>query len=454
MDDFEIEVSDLRDDDSPDWDDWDTWDAHDADDRDALGAAPNTRTAEVSGASARWRPARSPFTPRLTTRDKLARAGVAAMSVLFACVLLTIMSAPVRRELNSVVASSPLARHTASGVETIYYENGVPWGTLSLDGRAVYRSSSQLFGMLQAAKGQHILTYSDPPFAPLRCRFTVPLSLSDTCPLEIAPPSNAAANSLFVRVVNLGATPDALPKDSFQQLVSATNIALHGMLSASLLLPGSQYLDAHGHPAVAMQPLLATLSFHINTDPSVVAPYLPGQHLCSQVCFLGEGSRITGAWGLLAMAQVSWSYATPNGATVISDAPAGPLTGSSTVLVTLAASWRNGWHVVAEPLEDQFGASPICDVAQALMPPVTTHEAAEPSYSQRQLPAMNAADGCLIITQLNRPGNNAGPAYVLYRFGVLVAVNDEAHALYPSLPSAAAYEQRLVQEMLGPGGFG
>lgn len=448
MDDFEIEVSDLWEDDPPDWD------THD-DGIDGYGTAHTIESIESTGTTpARWRPARSPFTSRLTRRDKLARGGVALVAVFVACALLIMTSAPVRRELTSMVTGSPPAHSATPGTEMIYFEDGVPWGTLSLDGHTVHRSSSQLFGMLQAARGHHTLTYLDPPFAPLRCQFTVPLSPSDTCPLEIAPPVSAAANSLFVRVVNLGAIPDMLPPGSFQQLVHATDSALASLASSTLLLPGSRYLDARGRSAVATQPLLATLHFHINQDPSVVAPYMPGQHLCSQVCFLGEGSHAPDAWGLLAMSRISWTYATPGGSSVVTDAPAGTLAGSSTTPITLAVTWTGTWHVVAEPQTDQFGASPVCDIAQALMPPVETHQVTEPSYSQRQLPALNAADGCLITTQINAPGNTAGPAYVLYRFGVLLAVNDEAHVLFPSLPAAGTYEQGLVRQMVGPGGFG
>ncbi len=445
MDDFEIEVTDLWDDDPPDWDKRD-------DDRDGGGAAHTTRI--DGGTTAHWRAARSPFTPRLTPRGKLTRAGLAVIAVVFACVFLITTSAPVRTELNSVVAGSPLARHATAGAETIYFEHGVPWGSLLLDGHPVHQSNSQLFGSLQVGKGHHSLTYSDPPFLTLHCHFDVPLANTDTCPLEMAPPSTSASSSIFVRIVNLGATPDRLPPGSFNQLVNATDGALRAMSSSTLVLPGSSYLDALGKAQVATQPMMATLRFRINTDPAVVAPYLPGQRLCSQICFLGDNSRAPGMWGLLALSQVSWTYVVPDGQTVATNAPVGPPGNGSTALVTMNVTWDGAWHAVAQPLADQFGASPICDIAQTILPLAEPQHGTEPSYTQRQLPAMNAADGCLIETQVNTPGFTGGPAYVLYRFGVLLAVNAEAHALYPSLPSAGSYERGLVRQMVGPGGFG
>lgn len=445
MDDFEIEVSDLRDDAPPDWD---------TRDGNTDGAGATYTTHSDNGTTSRWRPAHSPFTPRLTPRDKLARAGVIVVAVLFACAFLIATSAPVRRELSSVVAATPLTSQTAAGAETIYFEHGVPWGTLSLDGHTVHQSDSQLFGSIQIGKGRHTLTYSDPPFPTLRCHLDVPLKLSDTCPLEVSPPASAAGSSIFVRIVNLGATPDQLPPHSFRQLVNVADGALHAMTSSTLMLPGSSYLDAQGKMRVATRPLLATLRFRINTDPAVVAPYLPGQRLCSQICFLGDSAHTPGTWDLLALSQVSWSYAIPNGPTVVANAPVGPSDSGSTALVTMSVTWNGAWHAIAQPQEDQFGASPVCDIAQATMPLIISHQAAGSPYTQRQLPAATAADGCLVEVQLNTPGADAGPAYVLYRFGILLAVNREAHLLYPSLPAAGSYEQQLVRQMVGPGGFG
>jgi len=38
-------------------------------------------------------------------------------------------------------------------------------------------------------------------------------------------------------------------------------------------------------------------------------------------------------------------------------------------------------------------------------------------------------------------------AYCLYRFGVLLAANDEAHRLWPYLPVADAYEQGIARRL-------
>lgn len=450
MDDFEIEVSNLWEDAPPDWDARDD----DTDDDSANDAIRTTET--IGGKTARWRSVRSPLAPRLTRRDKVARAGVAMVAVLFASVFLIATSAPVRRGLGSVVAGSPLAgkNRTASGDETVYFENGVPWGTLWLDGHRVRQSASQLFGSLQVGKGHHTLTYSDPPFPKLSCHFDMPISRTNTCPLEVSPSASAVMSGIYVPIVDLGATPDRIPSSSREDLVNAADGALRGLSSSTLLLPGSSYLDVQGKPEVAARPLLATLHFRINTDPSVVAPYMPGQQLCSQICFLGDGSYSPDTWGLLALAQVSWSYAVPDGPTVVANAPAGRLTGGSRTLVALDVSWNGAWQVTARPGNDQYAASPICDVAQALLPPITRHNGTEPPYTQRQVPTSNGANGCLIVTQLTKAGAPTGPAYVLYRFGILLAVNEAARTLYPSLPVAGPYEQGLMRQILGPGGFG
>ena len=65
------------------------------------------------------------------------------------------------------------------------------------------------------------------------------------------------------------------------------------------------------------------------------------------------------------------------------------------------------------------------------------------------------ATGCLIEFKLQKgvlsaPTPTTSPpmlvAYVMQRFGVLLAVNDTAHHLFPFLPVASAFEKQLAQQ--------
>jgi hypothetical protein len=76
---------------------------------------------------------------------------------------------------------------------------------------------------------------------------------------------------------------------------------------------------------------------------------------------------------------------------------------------------------------------------------------------QTQYPSVARADlgaGCLVtITQQPASSSSLTPppssqvAYCLHRFGVLLAVNNLAHRLWPFLPVANAYEKRLAQQL-------
>ena len=48
---------------------------------------------------------------------------------------------------------------------------------------------------------------------------------------------------------------------------------------------------------------------------------------------------------------------------------------------------------------------------------------------------------------MNAPGVGA-TAYLLYRFGVLVAANDEARKLYPTLPKGTAADEVLADTIV------
>jgi hypothetical protein len=66
----------------------------------------------------------------------------------------------------------------------------------------------------------------------------------------------------------------------------------------------------------------------------------------------------------------------------------------------------------------------------------------------------NAAVGCLGAAS-QTPNNpttpvtiNASSAYCLYRFGVLLAANAQAHRYWPNMPVIDAYEQGIVQQLM------
>lgn len=396
---------------------------------------------------------RSPFDPYLSQRGKLTRMATACSAVVLVCALLVALSPALRGALGSLLPAAGTAAHSESesppGSEDIYFENGVPWGKLLLDGHKVTHAADHMIDHLTVGPGLHTLAYNDPPFAPLHCQFQVPFSMQDSCPLEFTPPAPSVANGLYVRIINLSATPDRLPLADQTALISTVDASLDVLTTTTLVPAGALYLSGADKPTVANHPLLATLRFRVNTNPHVVAPYLPGGHFCSQICYLGEGIGTPEDWGLLALADVSWNYTLLNGSIIERDAPASPAPNGSTALVTIGATWAAGtWHAVALPGHDQFGVSPICDVATTLVPPTPLTGFMPTDYTQDQIPAATPANGCVITMRPNIPGAMGATAYLLYRFGVLLAANSAAKQLYPELPVGNSRDTALAAEIL------
>ncbi|HLZ24502.1 MAG TPA: hypothetical protein VKQ30_20500 [Ktedonobacterales bacterium] len=423
MDEFEIEITPL--------------DA--ADDGDTSG--PRWTSIE---------PARSPFAPHLTQRGKLMRGATAWGAVLLACVLIAVSSPAIRGSLGKLLHGAARTGQAATtpGAETIYFEHAVPWGNLSIDGRTIPPPTDTTTDSMIVAPGHHTLVYDAPPFVPLRCSFQVPITVQDNCPLEFAPPPQSVPSELYVRIVDLGATPDRLPASQIPALSSVIDTALGSLASQTYMPAGSTYLAENGRPASTAQPLVATLVFRLNTDANIVVPYLPGGFLCSQICYLGDTAGIPGGWGILALAHVTWNYALPQGYSVLLHAPASPVPDGSIALVTASVTWDGSWHAVAVPGQNQFGMSPICEIANDLLPTSPPGDTDPGTYTQRaEIPTPTAADGCLLTIELNYGRMQVHRALVLYRFGILVAANDDAHQLYPGLPVASSEDRALAEHI-------
>ena len=79
-----------------------------------------------------------------------------------------------------------------------------------------------------------------------------------------------------------------------------------------------------------------------------------------------------------------------------------------------------------------------------------------PDVEPQLVPGPTTASGCLLKFALYSGQNTeltptAAPlpvAYVIQRFGVLLAVNSTAHNLWPFLPVADAYVQQLAQQWI------
>jgi hypothetical protein len=118
---------------------------------------------------------------------------------------------------------------------------------------------------------------------------------------------------------------------------------------------------------------------------------------------------------------------------------------SGSMQVTMSLLWTGRWQVSAQ---NGYGGvwSPTCLTAE-------TMASATLGHSQVSILGMNtlyghtAEQGCVVEITPSDP-NASGPIYLLYRFGVLLAVNDTAHRSFSSLPQASPTERTAAQRLL------
>lgn len=449
----------------------------------ALGEASARGTllpdvALAAAATPAWPPL---FAPRLTPGDRTRRAaGIAALLLLTLALLL--LASPGLRVGAKMLATSWLPTPSPTlvpGSDRFYLLPNVPWGTVLLDGRPLAHVPVVGDGPpLLLSRGSHHFEWHATPFELLRCQVSVPASPADSCS------AGTRSARLFVERAPDGASIipahddlSALPVAQRAALLMTVQIALEESSSSTILRPGERYaylpsLGQPDHINIATQPLRATLNFHLLaslglsepcaiSDPRVQPCRFAAQD-CSQLCTLpsapAAGALDVGraVWFASTFAWVSWNYDTLSGAPVAhnQDDP-----GVTFRLVDLAITWDGAFWRVA-PMFGHRADTPtvddtVCSTARVLMSrgPLT---ALLPDGNVRIAVAYFSdaapADGCAVLVKpsaaAGSPTGSPGALY-LARCGVLIAANDQAHALWPALPRADAAESRLAFQLAG-----
>jgi hypothetical protein len=339
--------------------------------------------------------------------------------------------------------------------------HAVPWGALYIDGQSAAslgisltpRIPDETAPVFALRAGQHALEYVADPFPPLRCQISQPAATTDTCPLYDPPPKYPLQNQNGSRILDAGATLDTLPASqltTLRQAVQARLTTLAGATPAAMS-PGERYLGLDYHMATAPHAWNAAPQFTLNSDPQDDGPWA-GQP-CVTLCESYPGASLdTSSWSIVAHVIVTWRYAQTDGQVALDHAPAATPERHQRVRQPIAVRWTSAWQVSA-PAASARIPTPLCAVATSLLNEQLTPATAAPelaSYTWYGLGARNSADGCLLLG--GRPSTAGGlptgaTANALYRFGLLVAANDEAHRLLPGLPAADAHEQAIAAEI-------
>jgi hypothetical protein len=336
------------------------------------------------------------------------------------------------------------------GNDTFLWEHTVPWGRLLIDGQpgpALVGAGlsddpvPQTHAPFRLSRGRHTLEYEAALFPTLRCTVSVPYSPDDTCPLgtEGVP----AGPDRLARILDLQATVNRLSTHERQVLLATAQERLAALAAGAplgSLMTGDHYRDASGQVTQASTALQMEAQFPLDNNPNRF-----GGSACVTICAVTSvvDPVSTTDWVLQVAVKLTWRYITPSGQTLLADGPAGEGDASSQT-IPLHARWTAGDWQIDLPKASAGQTDPIiCPTGAYYRTDLTLPDSAFAWTSGSSLPEL----GCLFAGSVidRTTGKPSGPmALLLYRAGVLLAVNDQARTWFPTLPRASAHERALA----------
>lgn len=400
MDDFEIEVSDLR------------------------PAPPSSAAPDGDDPSTPGSQRRPPL--MMQSRRRLIGGVAAAAAVGLALALVAALGR---------VAGSGLPASTATPAvsQLVIVVNTVPWGKLAIDGRSVPG------GFVYLRPGRHSASYLAPPFAPMRCEVSLPYAATDTCRVL---PATAPGETGAAFLLDMRATPDRLPLAQQHALAAETQTLFDGFASATTLTPGDHYAAPDGTAAVARETLTASLTFTLNLDPQRPDAFDTPTGGCAELCVPPPGPLTAQApttWQVLAHVLVRWTYTPVTGGATFTGG-ASPANAQD-VDVAADVTWEGGaWQV----RPTQQAPDIVCELAGYQLDGVGM-----PFFSggaSTDQAVINPADGCVLT--LKGSGGPASELRMFYHCGVLLAADATTQG-FMSLPAASPAEQALAARIAG-----
>ena len=368
---------------------------------------------------------------------------------------------------NVIISSFSSPTQPASPPKTISISFDSNVGSVTFKGQTYHQSFT-----LQLPAGAYPITWRGEPFRPITCTATVPFSLpQDTCgPYETQDyPNRVESITFFPNFSYLSSKEQAT-------LLQQIQAALGTLKASETVLPGESYALFSSTTQLtstvqAAHPLRATLSFHLDTDlhstrqcgqndPECGLNGLDCRVFCTSIQDYAQSTSTEFRWHVVAVLYPSWDYTTLDGKTVATGQPdsTSSVTGTEHS-VHLDLTWNRAadtWHV-SLPIQSNYSptggdSSSFIDVACA-----NAQELTAASYGvTKQIPATtltwkfaigsNHAAGCLAIAQSDTDPH-AAPAYFLYRFGILLAANAQAHSYFPDFPMVDANEQSIAAQI-------
>ncbi|HEY7419778.1 MAG TPA: hypothetical protein VH593_31660, partial [Ktedonobacteraceae bacterium] len=400
--------------------------------------------------------------PRFSLRQRRQQATITVCIVLLVVFLLLGSIPSVRDPAMQKLFGSQATPTPAllSGPDLFYFPHLPSWGHFILDGRPLaYTPTSYSEIPVQLPRGIHHLMWQAEPFEEQQCTLVVPPTTSvEAQSCSISPLLSPNAQTKYASQIAFPATLsiNSLPPAQRQSLIQAAQRQLDTLQGTTQVTPGELYsYERDGdRNSTATQFMQASQRFLLDTNPSQpeVCQGLRFDISCSigtQDCHLfctlpwPEANTSPGSWDVAAIFRPQWQYQYPasNQLHANSSAPEG-----SPQFVTFHITRMfHQWDVEFHPQGASSFDDPNCISAigkTALFPGYQDIARAHQRILWQFRSGQNHAWGCLAIGT-PQPAPFSGDTDVpptsillLERFGVLLAVGDSAHFLWPTLPVA------------------
>ncbi len=415
------------------------------------------------------RSSRISLRPRFTQRQRIMQAIATSSIVALALSFILGSYLPVRNAVSLRLDNLiPTATATLTpGAKLFYVQKTLSWSQVSLDGHILRHLPVINSDVpLQLARGRHWFTWRANPFQPINCTVTIPPAVTDTCASNnIA----RAPSGIYVDVITFLPSLATLPDAQRAALIQTAQGVLDTLQSTAAVEPGEHFFSLQPVTLVdtATQSLRATLRFQLDTDTRFNPPCqlkLIGKPCtrriiqdCRLFCTEPAQSSPPGekSWDVLASIRPFWKYARADGQTVAQDLPDVLIEH----LVSLHITWdAMKWHVAIVPSTAITNAvvtgGLACVLARDKINLNVAYHFAEGDLNKSVdwflASGPNPAAGCVamaFLEQDNKVISSAPVASCLYRFGLLLAVNNTAHLYWPLMFQADTYEQSLAQQI-------
>ncbi|MGZ6320677.1 MAG: hypothetical protein ACXWQR_15450 [Ktedonobacterales bacterium] len=411
----------------------------------------------------------------LRQRKRTLRAGAVTAATLVTLIAVLLVPSGTRSgvlQLLAVATATP-TEVVVPGGDLFIWEHTVLWGTLLIDGRQGpdVRGPSVSFDQQGAqgpqiagfhlSRGRHTLDYRAALFPALHCTVSVPRSTTDTCPLDHQNTGLFILDQPGIRVLDMQATVDRLPAQQAKALAVVTQSALDAAAAAAgpgTIARGDHFLAEDRSTLTADTPLSAQARFSL-TDSATLDRSIQFTH-CALLCSSDDLFAVSGpeTWTVYAPVELSWRYLGADGRVVLDNGPAIAQEARGSVAVAVTARWqKNQWQVQLAPAGPRLHDPVICAVGGHALDVlrISPFENDVSVQIQWSYEASTLGLGCLLTgrrSTVDAPDDPPPPmTLLLYRCGVLLAVNAEAQRIFPHLPHPSANELTLAQAATPPG---